>query len=161
MPEGDFSDLDLSGCGRSLVVGGAIVAALLLLAIAMMTSGCASTGKPDPLPRPQPAPQVITDRVPLYDPCPPPPLLPRPMLWPLLVDGITATGLPVKLVVLESYIHSLMAWGDDQATILEPYRAAATHPPAPVPTLVSPPTARGELTTGDVNSPLDEPAPSS
>lgn len=132
MPEGDFSAINTRGCWRSLGIGGLIVIALTLLAAAIF-SGCGTMNKPDPLPRPQPAPQVITDRVPLYDPCPPAPVLPRPMLWPLLVDGIMTPGLATKFIVLESYIHALMAWGDDQAVILDPYRGAATHPPAPTP----------------------------
>ena len=132
MPEGDFSAIQPPSCLRNLVIG--FLAASVLVTVAALIWGCGSTRAPDPLPRPQPAPQVITDRVPLYDPCPPPPLLPRPMLWPLLVDGIMARVLSVKFVVLESYAHALMAWGDDEAVILEPYRLQATRPPAPPPT---------------------------
>jgi len=116
---------------RAATLAGVLLGLLALL-VAIASLGCAST--PAPLPQPTPAPRVIVERIPVYDPCPPPANLPRPILWPLLVDGIQAPDLATKLLVIQQVGQSWQWWGDDEAGQLDLYRGTATQPLAPAPT---------------------------
>ena len=130
MPEGDYDAVGKSGCVSG--AAGIVLGMLLILAV-LCVVGCATAPPaPEPLPHSQPAPQVIVDRIPVYDPCPPPAYLPRPILWPLLVDGIQAPALSTKLTVIEQYGQSWQWWGDDLAGQLDVYREPVPTPtPAP------------------------------
>jgi len=127
MPEGDFDAIGKSGCQLAGAAG--IIAGILLLLGLLCALSCASTAPP-PIPTPAPLPAVVTDYVPVYDSCPPPPDLQRPLTWQILVDGILSDDLGVKLLALEYAYRSAVDYAADLEVMLQPYRVP---PPTPTP----------------------------
>lgn len=131
MPEGDYDAIGRSGCVLSGAAGIVVGIVLLLAAIIALTS-CATA-----LPAPAPLParvEIVREYVPVYDACPRPPYLPRPDYRQWLLDALASSDLEIKWLAIEYAFRSAIEYGDDEAVLLDAYRGAATHPPAPTPT---------------------------